>query len=166
MEGTGFKIKRILVIDNDDDDILFLKHELAGSRYLFTAVTSVAAALELLGEDDGSLPEAKSEGDGDTFDIILCDYWLPGIDGLGCLKLIKESDIASPFVMMSGLDNERLAVAARELGAADFFVKDDVFKNPTKFVERLDAILLKHQPQTEVEPGLAQPLHSTDTVRH
>lgn len=57
------------------------------------------------------------------WDIILSDYSLPHFSGPDALKLLKESDLDIPFIIISGTVGEETAVGALKAGAHDFLVK-------------------------------------------
>lgn len=58
-------------------------------------------------------------------DVILLDLVLPGLDGFGVLKRLKEeSETASiPVVVVSNLDSVADVKSAKALGAEEFFIK-------------------------------------------
>jgi len=56
-------------------------------------------------------------------DIVLLDIWLPGMDGLEALKVIKERAPDLPVVMISGHGSVEAAVEATKSGAFDFIEK-------------------------------------------
>jgi len=57
-----------------------------------------------------------------TYDLILCDIKMPGIDGIEVLeKIMETNDI--PVVMISGHGNIETAVEAIKLGAFDYISK-------------------------------------------
>ena len=58
-----------------------------------------------------------------TFDLILLDVWLPGLDGLRVLERLQSLDSAPMVVMISGHANIEAAVRATKLGAFDFIEK-------------------------------------------
>ncbi len=58
------------------------------------------------------------------YDLILVDYYLPGIDGLQLLdKLMPLKDYPPIIILTSGGD-EKVAISALQKGAADYAVKD------------------------------------------
>ena len=59
----------------------------------------------------------------EPFDLILCDYKLPGYDGLSALKQARETQPDTPVIMISGTLGEELAVECLKLGATDFVLK-------------------------------------------
>lgn len=58
-----------------------------------------------------------------TFDVVLLDLSLPDSHGLETFELIKEHAPGVPVVVLSGLDDESLALAAVKRGAQDYLVK-------------------------------------------
>src|SRR4029077_11332536 len=58
-----------------------------------------------------------------TFDVVLLDVWLPGIDGLDTLEKIRELDNPPEVIMISGHGTIETAVRATKLGAYDFLEK-------------------------------------------
>ncbi|MBU6376297.1 MAG: response regulator, partial [Bdellovibrionales bacterium] len=56
-------------------------------------------------------------------DLVLLDIWMPEIDGIETLKLIKSEFSDLPVIMMSGHGTIETAVKATKLGAFDFIEK-------------------------------------------
>lgn len=56
-------------------------------------------------------------------DIVLLDIWLPDIDGIETLKIIKSINPHIPVIMISGHGTIETAVKAIKLGAYDFIEK-------------------------------------------
>jgi transcriptional regulator with GAF, ATPase, and Fis domain len=57
-------------------------------------------------------------------DIILADYTLPGFGAESALRLLKESGLAIPLIVITGSVGEDKAVACMREGAADYLLKD------------------------------------------
>jgi PAS domain S-box-containing protein len=57
-------------------------------------------------------------------DIILADARLPQFDGLIALDLLRERALDIPFILISGVVSEDLAVDAMKRGACDYLLKD------------------------------------------
>jgi CheY-like chemotaxis protein len=57
------------------------------------------------------------------FDIILADYSLPSFDGLTALRVVKEKNIDTPFILVSAVLGEELAIEALQSGATDYVLK-------------------------------------------
>jgi two-component system nitrogen regulation response regulator NtrX len=58
-----------------------------------------------------------------SFELVLLDIWLPGIDGLETLATLKEMAPSAAVVMISGHGTIETAVKATRLGAFDFIEK-------------------------------------------
>jgi DNA-binding NtrC family response regulator len=89
-------------------------------------LTSVSRALSLEGyevEVAGTGEIALDRLDKQTFDAILLDVQLPGIDGIAMLQELRKREIASPVIMMSGHATIEVAMEAIRRGAADFIEK-------------------------------------------
>ena len=90
----------------------------------------VRSALSAVLRDEGYGVEAVESGEAcldravrSTYDVIILDIWLPGMDGLATLAKLKERGVDVPIVMISGHGNIESAVRAIKLGAFDFVEK-------------------------------------------
>ncbi len=100
---------RILIVDDEQAILRSLANILEDEDY------EVVTALS--GEE--GLEKAEAEDP----DLIMLDVWLPGIDGIATLGLLKEKFPALPVLMMSGHGTIETAVKATKLGAFDFIEK-------------------------------------------
>jgi PAS domain S-box-containing protein len=96
-----------------DDDAGYLKTakmilEMQGSFHVETA-SSVEEAMEKIEEK--------------TFDVIVCDYIMPGKDGLEFLKELRDSGNTIPFIIFTGKGREIVAIRALNLGADQYVNK-------------------------------------------
>src|SRR5262245_1287159 len=81
-------------------------------------------------EDEGFATESVSTGEeclrkiaDSTYDLVLLDIWLPGIDGLETLRRIRELSPSTRIIMISGHATIATSVTATKLGAYDFIEK-------------------------------------------
>lgn len=58
-----------------------------------------------------------------AYDVIVLDIWLPGLDGLATLEKLRERNVDSQVVVISGHGNIESAVRAIKMGAFDFVEK-------------------------------------------
>ena len=81
-------------------------------------------------EDEGFATETVSTGEDclkkveqGSYDLVLLDIWLPGIDGLETLRTLREKSPQTHVIMISGHATIATAVSATKLGAFDFIEK-------------------------------------------
>ena len=104
-------------------------HGVTVARPHVLVVDDYAAVLESIARRlrlDGLQVHEASTGEGAvaiareaTLDLALIDYYLPGINGLDTGTSIQQPGAAVPWILFSGLQDERLAVAALSRGALD-----------------------------------------------
>jgi len=92
--------------------------------------SSIRRSLKGVLEDEGYRASQAEDGEAcletlrkHTFDVVLLDVWLPGIDGLETLEKIRELEDAPEVIMISGHGTIETAVRATKLGAYDFLEK-------------------------------------------
>jgi two-component system nitrogen regulation response regulator NtrX len=102
---------RVLVVDDEPSIRQSLAGVLEDEGYLARAVASGEEALAELGRH--------------SYDVVLLDIWLTGIDGMEALARIQEMPFPErpAVVMISGHGNVETAVKATKLGAFDFLEK-------------------------------------------
>lgn len=71
----------------------------------------------------GSLAEALERFDRQRYAAVLLDLGLPDSQGLQTLRAVTQAAGPMPLVVMSGRDDEDLAIRAIQLGAQDYVVK-------------------------------------------
>lgn len=73
-------------------------------------------------------------------DLTLLDITMPKMDGLECLKAIKEYDEAARVYICSAVGQESVIMKAGELGAIGYLVKpfedEKIIKKLKKFAEK------------------------------
>ncbi|HEY6392919.1 MAG TPA: response regulator [Bryobacteraceae bacterium] len=107
-------IRVLLVEDNPGDVRLFLEllRETGAGHVKLEHVDRLSAALERLSNQ--------------TFDILLLDLSLPDAHGLDTLVRAHAHAPSVPIVVLTGLDDQALAVKAVRAGAQDYLVKGRV----------------------------------------
>src|SRR5687767_9179389 len=99
----------ILIVDDEPGVRSALGGVLRDEGYEVDAVDSGEACLERLARQ--------------TYDVVVLDIWLPGIDGLATLARMRERQIDVQVVIISGHGNIESAVRAIKMGAFDFVEK-------------------------------------------
>jgi sigma-B regulation protein RsbU (phosphoserine phosphatase) len=109
------KSVRLLLIEDNPDDVYFLRamlKDVAGTKFEIYPVENLTSGLKLLGEGG--------------IDIVLLDLSLPDSSGLDTFRKIKACARDIPIIILSGSDDETLAVTAVHAGAEDYLVKGNV----------------------------------------
>ena len=101
--------RRILVIEDDPDIARMLALNLRLEGY----------AVEVEGDGEAGLVRLRSE----TFDLLVLDLMLPGIDGLAICREVRRMDRYLPIIIVSAKTTETHRVLGLELGADDYLVK-------------------------------------------
>jgi two-component system nitrogen regulation response regulator NtrX len=99
----------ILIVDDEPGIRQSLKGVLEDEGYRAAVAESGEACLDTLQKR--------------SFDVVLLDVWLPGIDGLETLAKIREIEAPPEVIMISGHGTIETAVRATKLGAYDFLEK-------------------------------------------
>ncbi|MGH9862451.1 MAG: sigma-54-dependent transcriptional regulator [Candidatus Acidiferrales bacterium] len=90
----------------------------------------IRASLEEILREEGWQADSVASGEDclkaaekRSYDLILLDVWLPGMDGLETLERLKAREGAPLVIMISGHGSIETAVRATKLGAFDFLEK-------------------------------------------
>jgi len=102
--------KRILIIDDEENIRRVTRLTLQAAGYEVGEATDGESGLNLF-------------GDGSTWDAVLLDQRMPGMDGLETLQKINERDPGARVIMATAYASIELAVDAMKLGASDFVRK-------------------------------------------
>jgi len=101
--------ERILVVDDEPGVRMALEAILSDEGYVVATAESGEDGLQALRDQD--------------FDALFLDIWLPGMDGMETLRELRERNIETEVVMISGHGTIETAVRATKLGAFDFVEK-------------------------------------------
>ncbi len=63
-------------------------------------------------------------------DVVLADYSLPQFSGLEALKIVRERGTKIPFILVTGMKNEEIAVECLKEGADDYILKSSLRRLP------------------------------------
>jgi DNA-binding response OmpR family regulator len=114
---------RLLVVDDDLKFCRLISDYLSRYGYDVTLVHDGLAALQI----------ALSS----TWDAIVLDVMLPGLEGYGVLKRLRE-ETQVPILMLTAMGDETDRIVGLELGADDYLPKTF---SPRELVARLRAVL-------------------------
>ena len=98
----------------------------------------ILETLVLILEKDGYIIETAENGvvaldkiNNTNYDLVVCDYVMPKMDGISLLKKIREQNNLIPFIFFSGNANDEHSKRMMELGAMALVSKSEIFKLPT-----------------------------------
>jgi PAS domain S-box-containing protein len=131
---------RVLLVEDSEDDALILERELKRGGYepIYQRVQT---------EKDMAAKLKEQE-----WDIVISDYLMPKFNGLEAFKLVKESGMDLPFIIISGKIGEDTAVGAMRAGVHDYIMKDKLARLiPAIQRELREAEVRKERRLTEEE---------------
>lgn len=105
---------RVLIVEDSEPDGALLLRELRKGG--FSPVHKRVQSAE----------EMSDALDSESWDIVLCDYVMPGFSGLAALELLRRKGLDLPFVIVSGQIGEDVAVEAMKAGAHDYIMKGNL----------------------------------------
>jgi two-component system, cell cycle sensor histidine kinase and response regulator CckA len=108
-------LKKLLLVEDNPGDARLLREMFKEQGSHDTELTQV-----------GSMREAEAHLAGRSFDIILLDLGLPDAEGLGAVRRAHAAAPRVPLVVLTGLDDESLAVQTLLEGAQDYLIKGQI----------------------------------------
>ncbi len=101
--------KKILVIDNEEGLCRMMSAVLMDEGHAVRTFTDPIEAVELFRPG--------------TWDLVICDIKMPGIDGLEVLQQIKDSEPGIPVIMITAFATVDMSIQALRKGAYDMLTK-------------------------------------------
>ncbi|RPI07144.1 MAG: hybrid sensor histidine kinase/response regulator [Ignavibacteriae bacterium] len=108
----------ILMLEDIPIDSEMIERELQNANILYNA-RRVASKTKFLKELEVFSP-----------DLVLADYSLPQFSGLEALKIVREKKERIPFILVTGMKNEEIAVECLKEGADDYILKSSLRRLP------------------------------------
>ncbi len=102
----------VLLVEDDQDDAYIVKNMLKSDKRRAFRITQC----ERVGEA-AALLETK------PFDIVLLDLGLSDSQGLSTLKSLMSTDISTPMLVLTGIDDDLFGEKVIQLGAEDYLPK-------------------------------------------
>ncbi|MBA4056070.1 MAG: hybrid sensor histidine kinase/response regulator, partial [Marivirga sp.] len=106
---------RVLLIEDDEDDVVLAREYLLESQYY---------KFEVTWESDPS--RAKEKLISNQYDIFLIDYRLGSENGLDLIKFAQNKGVLVPCILLTGQGDSKVDLDASRYGAADYLVKTDL----------------------------------------
>lgn len=122
---------RVLLIEDVDDDATLILRQLRLGGFLPQAqrvdtLEAVSAALQA-----------------QSWDVVLCDYSLPGFTALDAFALVRRHHAELPFIIVSGTLGPEKAVECMHAGVSDFILKDRLGRLPSAIEHELAEVALR-----------------------
>lgn len=118
IQNPKTKISRVLLIEDNPGDARLFREMLVEARGIpfdLEWVDRLSTGLERLDDRD--------------IDCVLLDLSLPDTQGLDTFTTMHAKAPQVPIIVLTGLDDERVALEAMRMGAQDFLVKEQVDGN-------------------------------------
>ena len=130
--------KRILIVDDEQDILDLLQHNLETEGYEIVTALNGDSALELV--------------ESQPLDLVILDIMLPGKDGWEVLREIRRRPEGQylPVIFLTAKDSEVDEVVGLELGADDYIIKPISIR---KLQARVKTVLRKTAKQQDEPSG-------------
>jgi DNA-binding NtrC family response regulator len=147
------KQPKILIADDDLKARMPLSAILEAEGFTVETVDDGQKALDLMG--DGS------------FGVVLADLKMPKVDGIALLKAMRERQIPTEFVMITGEGTTDVAIQAIREGAADYIEKPLTAERLSKLKAQIPKLLQQfglQQKNRELETRLEGLTHFGELI--
>lgn len=121
----------VLAIEDSEDDFELIRNELAEGGF------------KILHERVETAESLKAALENQTWDVVICDHNLPALDSISALKIVRGKAEEVPFIIVSGLIPDEVAIEAMRYGARDFIHKDNLAKLVVVVERELKAAALR-----------------------
>ena len=139
-------MNKVLIVDDDQDIRLLLDRFLSKNKFTPQTAADGETAIQLLKEQ--------------AFDLVLCDFKLPDINGLELIQKIKILRAEAAIIVITGYSDVKVAVQAIKLGAYDYVTKplypDEILLTIQQAIKSRTS---RQQPPTEKESTPPAGLH-------
>ena len=139
--GRDVQMATLLIVD-DDDQVRSALYSIFAEDHDCHTAESVEQALVYLTVE--------------TYDVVLTDFLMPGLDGLELLGHIRQTQPETPVILISGLSEQDRAQKLIEMGAFEYLAKPfDLAKVEAvvaRAIEHHQRLLQSHQSPKDQQP--------------
>ena len=114
---------KVLVVDDEDALRMLLKDELTLHGFDVSDAENGMVAIDKLNKDH--------------FDLVVLDIKMPEMDGIEVLRNIREQNLSKKVIMLTGVDELKVARESMNLGANDFITKPYDFQKLFACIDRV-----------------------------
>lgn len=113
--------------------VLIIEDEPKIARALKVGLKQDRSTAEVCGDGESGLAAAQAE----SYDIIVLDRMLPGLDGMKVCRRLRADDISTPIIMLTAKGQTKNKVEGLNAGADDYLTKPFSFD---EFLARIHAL--------------------------
>lgn len=126
---------RILCIEDDSELLDYISKSLKELGHAVATATNGHDGLAMAIDDN-------------SYDVMLVDRMLPGLDGLSVIKSLRENNNLIPILIFSALGEVDDRVKGLRAGGDDYLVKPFAF---SELLARIDALYRRNHQSTETQ---------------
>lgn len=128
--------EKVLLVDDEREFLEVMSERMTARGMEVTTADSADQALSILGKQ--------------SFDAIVMDFQMPGMDGMQALKAIKNKKPELQIILLTGYATVEKTVEAMKIGATDFLEKPADLEALSKKIKQAKAEkMLIVEKQTE-----------------
>lgn len=135
---TGPETLRVLVVEDNELD-----------RRAMVRVLSSVAETDFEIEISEDLATAVASVRAHDFDCVLLDLSLPDSVGLDSVDALLDANERTPVVVLTGLDDPTVAIAAVRRGAQDYLTKQDL--QPSSVARSIQYAMARHESERQLQ---------------
>jgi DNA-binding response OmpR family regulator len=139
----------ILVVEDQQRLATLLRRVLTEERHTVDVANDGVSGLDLAGSD--------------TYDLVILDVMLPGMDGVELCREIRAADVQTPVLMLTARGAVEDRVAGLNAGADDYLAKPFAME---ELLARVNALLRRRTQGIEVSQELKVGDLTLNLIRH
>jgi len=132
--------EKVLLVDDEKEFLEIMSERMKDRDMEVTTATSAQQALEIIEKE--------------SFDAIILDFQMPGMDGMEALKAIKAKKPEAQIILLTGYATVEKSVEAMKIGATDFVEKPadlEVLAEKIKNAKAEKMLIVEKQTEDKVK---------------
>lgn len=132
--------EKVLLVDDEKEFLEIMSERMKARDMDVTTAISAQQALEIIEKE--------------SFDAIILDFQMPGMDGMDALKAIKAKKPELQIILLTGYATVEKSVEAMKIGATDFIEKPadlEVLAEKIKNAKAEKMLIVEKQTEDKVK---------------